>query len=71
MYKRFLAFNIGCIECGVSSAVVGTYDTEDEAEAICAKLDKCLDWREGGQNRFEVFDLSSPQATEYADALKS
>jgi hypothetical protein len=71
MYKRWLAFNIGCIECGVSSGVVGTYDTKEEADAVCAKLDNCLDWRKGGQNSYEVFDLSAPQPEEYATALAS
>ena len=68
----WLVFNIGCIECGVSSNVVGVYTTEEEAMRVANACDNSgeLSWREGGQNSYEVFDLSAPQAREYADALK-
>lgn len=69
MVKRYLVFNIGCIECGVSSNVVGTYGTIEEAEKVRDLLDAELRWRQNGQNNFEVFDLHAPQAQEYADAL--
>lgn len=68
--KRYLVMNIGCIECGVSSDVVGTYGDKDEAQAVADKLQETLSWREGGQNAFEVFDLKKPQAAEYAEALE-
>ena len=67
--KRFLVFNIGCIECGVSSNVVGLYDTEDEANKAAQACNDNLSWRDGGQNAFEVFDLTAPQAQEYAEVL--
>lgn len=66
---RWLAFNVGCIECGVSSAVVGCFDTQAEAEAACHACDAVLSWREGGQNSFEVFDLCAPMAAEYRSAI--
>ena len=69
--KRFLVFNIGCIECGVSSDVVGVYDTKEEADKAAQACDDMLGWREGGQNAFEVFDLLEPQAQEYAEVLKA
>jgi hypothetical protein len=65
----FLVFNIGCIECGVSSNVVGVYPTMKEAEAVAKACDSTLGWREGGQNSFEVFDLGAPQADEYRAAI--
>lgn len=68
--KGFLVFNIGCIECGVSSNVVGVYDTKEEADSVCEKCADSIHWREGGQNGFEVFDLSAEQAEEYKEALK-
>jgi hypothetical protein len=68
--NKYLVFNIGCIECGVSSNVVGLYATQEEADAVAAKCDSKLGWREGGQNHFEVFDLSASQAEEYMEALK-
>lgn len=67
--KGFLVMNIGCIECGVSSGVVGVYETQDEADAIASKCDHHLSWREGGQNSFEVFDLSAEQAAEYSEVI--
>lgn len=69
MSKQWLVFNIGCIECGVSSDVVGLYATEAEAENVACLLGGELSWREGGQNSFEVFNLAAPQADEYAEAL--
>lgn len=67
--KRFLVMNIGCIECGVSSGVVGVFATQGEADKAAEKCQEQLHWREGGQNSFEVFDLKAPQASEYAEAL--
>ncbi len=58
----FLVFDIGCIECGEESSVVGVYSTRKEAEkAIRDYLDPSHRWgREGwiGQHSVEVFDLS-------------
>lgn len=68
--KRFLLMNIGCIECGVSSNVVGLYATREAAEADAEKCGEHLHWREGGQNSYEVFDLKAPQASEYSEVLQ-
>lgn len=65
----WLVFNIGCIECGVSSDVVGVYQTQDEAERVAKVCAGILSWRQGGQNDFIVFDLSAPQADEYRAAI--
>ena len=65
--KRWLVFNIGCIECGVSSGVVGTYETEQEANAVSGNCRTLFHWREGGQNEFEVFDLLA-ESNEYSEA---
>ena len=46
----WLVFNVGCIECGVSSNVVAVYPTEQEANAVAEKLNEVHAWREGGQN---------------------
>lgn len=58
----FLLFNIGCIECGVPSAVVGVFDSRDIAEAHANRLnaDGETAWRNGGQNSYEVFKLPAP-----------
>ena len=54
----WLVFNVGCIECGVSSNVVGVFETKEKADEIAAKLDSEHSWREGGQNSYEVFALN-------------
>ena len=69
LVPRWLVFNVGCIECEVSSNVVGLYASHEEAESVAALANKTLDWREGGQNSFEVFDLLAPQADEYRAML--
>lgn len=40
--KRYVVVNIGCIECGVSSAVVGVYASEAEAERVADVLGEDL-----------------------------
>ena len=67
--KPWMVFNVGCIECGVSSNVVGFYSTEEEADRVAKTCEDHLHWREGGQNAFEVFDLRAPQAQEYTDVI--
>lgn len=67
--KPWMVFNVGCIECGVSSDVVGFYSTKEEADRVAETCEDHLHWREGGQNAFEVFDLRAPQAQEYTDVI--
>jgi hypothetical protein len=67
----WVVVNIGCIECGVSSAIVGVFPDKDRAEKIASFLDKRLPWRRGGENSFEVFELPQPGviADEYREVL--
>lgn len=67
----YLVFNVGCIECGVPSDVVGIYSSEIEAYRIAGLCGKELYWRHGGQNTFEVFDLSKGQSDEYRDVINN
>ncbi len=53
----FLVINIGCIECGVSSNVVGVFSSEEKANRIADDCGEKFNWREGGQNQFQVFPL--------------
>lgn len=66
--SRYILVNIGCIECGVSSAIVGVFDDEAKANAIAEGLYDTHGWREGGQNSFEVFPMPDLNviAPEYA-----
>jgi hypothetical protein len=53
----WVVVNIGCIECGVSSNIVGVFDDEARANAVAEKLYAEMGWREGGQNGYEVFPM--------------
>ena len=55
--KTWVVVNIGCIECGVSSAIVGVFTDKDHAESVAALCDQEYNWREGGQNEFHVFEM--------------
>ena len=53
---KYIVVNIGCIECGVSSDIVGVFTSKKKAEEIAEKLGSDHDWRGGGQNSYEVFE---------------
>jgi hypothetical protein len=63
--NSWVVVNIGCIECGVSSAIVGVFDSVERAEDVAKQCAAKHSWREGGQNEFEVFEL--PAAGKIAD----
>lgn len=67
--NRYLLMDIGCIECGASSDVVGLYSTEQEAELLAGALNKNCDFHDGGQHSFEVFDLQAPRDAKYEEML--
>lgn len=54
---KFLAFDIGCLECGESSQVLGVFNTEIEAEACCDKAHELQSLNWTGQHHFEVFPI--------------
>ncbi len=63
----YMVFNIGCIECGVGSNIVGLFSDPIKAQGLADKLQVSHAWRQGGQNDFEVFKLPDPEliADEY------
>jgi hypothetical protein len=61
MKKKYIVVNIGCIECGVSSDVVGIFADKKRANDVANACDDKYNWREGGQNVFEVFELPEPE----------
>lgn len=64
-FLMWVVVNIGCIECGVSSNIVGVFDSKERAEEIAVEFSDKFSWREGGQNDFEVFPM--PEANVIAD----
>ena len=63
MIVFFVAVDIGCLECGELSSVLGIYGTEEKALQICeeAKVAQAKNWQ--GQHAFQVFETNMP-ATE-------
>lgn len=57
--KMYLAFDIGCIECGESSAVIGLYKTKKGARNACDRAEEAQskDWH--GQHSMEVFEIAT------------
>jgi len=58
--KRHLAFDIGCIECGEPSAVLGVFMSRDEANLAAEHAERVQreNWR--GQHYFEVYEIEVP-----------
>ena len=53
----YIVVNIGCIECGVSSDIVGVFDDERLADSVCSQCEHKHSWRNGGDNEFRVFKV--------------
>ena len=62
---RFMVFDIGCLECGEASDIVGFFTTTDEAvlRATDAEKEQKEDWH--GQHAFVIFDLSDGSKVDY------
>lgn len=56
----YVAVDIGCIECGEPSALLGVYKIEEAAWNVCriAIERQQEDWH--GEHRFIVFDTRNP-----------
>lgn len=59
MPKLHILMEIGCIECGMGSEVVGVFDSRAVAERAAAECHDKFHWRYGGENSFEVFDIDT------------
>ena len=56
MRKQYILVDIGCIECGSSSNIVGVFSNKEFAEKLAYNLEEILDFHDGGQHSFEVFE---------------
>jgi hypothetical protein len=68
----YMVFNIGCIECGVSSKIVGLFADKKHADIVAQYCDEEHGWRDSGQNHYEVFELPTPEIVdeEYSGAAE-
>ncbi|MCP3683708.1 MAG: hypothetical protein GY861_13570, partial [bacterium] len=58
--KNYLVFQVGCIECGVSSYVISTEESLQEAKEVADKHPST--WTsEGGDGYVGVYDLASKE----------
>lgn len=53
----YVAVDIGCIECGEPSHVLGVFTTAERAQAVanCAHEEQARNWH--GQHFFKVFEV--------------
>jgi hypothetical protein len=58
--KYWLAFDIGCIECGEGSGPLGLFKTKEEALQVAdkAREAQAADW--SGEHHFEVYEVKTP-----------
>jgi hypothetical protein len=53
-----VAVDIGCLECGESSKVLGVFTMKMRAEAVCEEHEARQKATWHGQHSFEVFEIS-------------
>lgn len=55
----YVAVDVGCIECGEPSGVIGVFTTRDAAQAACDSwFSYDSGWR-GGQHHYEVHEVAA------------
>jgi hypothetical protein len=60
---KWLAFDVGCIECRESSGVIGLYDNEAAARAACDVAEAAQAKKWSGEHRMEVFHLDDDRSS--------
>lgn len=58
----FVAVDIGCIECGESSAVLGVFTDKAQAEEVCNKAKKEQHENWTGEHHFDVYEVAALDA---------
>lgn len=53
----YVAVDIGCIECGEDSTVLGIFDGRADAEEVVAKAKELQRANWNGQHYFDVFEV--------------
>ena len=67
MKKQYILVDIGCIECGMETNIVGIFTNKKFAERLAENLDKELDFHGGGQHSFEVFEKPTINKFNYVE----
>ena len=53
----YVVVDIGCIECGEPSHVIGIFTNREQAKAICKEHERKYDEYHSGQHEFQVFEI--------------
>ena len=54
---KYVVVDIGCIECGEPSGVLGIFTNEEEAEKVAEKYAEIQSNNWSGQHHFEIFEV--------------
>lgn len=54
---KYVVVDIGCIECGEESAILGIFNDKNKAEKVRKKYDKIQEENWTGQHHFEIFEI--------------
>ena len=54
---KYVVLDIGCIECGEQSAILGIFDDEKKAKEVMKKYDKIQSDNWTGQHYFEIVEV--------------
>lgn len=54
---KYVVVDIGCLECGEASAVLGIFDDKNKAKKVMEKYDKIQSKNLTGQHHFKIFEV--------------
>lgn len=55
--KKYVVVDIGCIECGEPSTVLGIFNDKKKAESVREKYENIQEENWHGQHYFEIFEV--------------
>lgn len=62
---KYIVLDIGCIECGEESAILGIFDNKQKAEEVMEKYDKIQSNNWHGQHYFEIIEVKEENVELY------
>ena len=54
---KYVVLDIGCIECGEQSAILGIFDNKQKAKEVMEKYEKIQSSNWTGQHHFEIMEV--------------
>lgn len=55
----YVVMEIGCLECGVPSSLIGIFQNASDAIRVRNECKVTMNWRYGGDNAFKIFKLKA------------